>query len=87
MSVMCGRSLFCQLCVTGHWFVSYVCKVSGLSVMCVRSVVCLIDGLSVMCVRLVVCLIDGLSGMCVRLVVGQWSVACQLCVTDQLFVS
>jgi hypothetical protein len=56
VSVMCGRSLFCQLCVTGHWFVSYVCKVSGLSVMCVR---------------LVVCLIDGLSGMCVRLVVGQ----------------
>jgi hypothetical protein len=81
VSVMCGRSLFCQLCVTGHWFVSYVCKVSGLSVMCVRSVVCLIDGLSVMCVRLVVCLIDGLSGMCVRLVVGQ------LYMTYQWFVS
>jgi hypothetical protein len=22
--VMCGRSLVCQLCVAGHWFVSYV---------------------------------------------------------------
>ena len=74
MSVMCGRSLFCQLCVTGHWFVRYVCKVSGLSVMCVRLVVCLIDGLSVMCVRSVVC------QLCVQ---GQWfvlSMVCQVCV-------
>lgn len=36
--------MVCQLCTTGKWLVSYVCKVSGLSVMCEK-----VSGLSVMC--------------------------------------
>ena len=52
---MCDRSLVCQLCVTGHWFVSYMCKVSGLSDRWFVRYVCKVSSLSLICSRLVAC--------------------------------
>jgi hypothetical protein len=81
VSVMCGRSLFCQLCVTGHWFVSYVCKVSGLSYRWFVSYVCKVSSLSYRWFVRYVCKVSSWS------VIYDISVVCQFSITCQWLVS